>query len=107
VQIEEEEEERAGMIVVYMGSWGQRRNSRRNVYIHTHTHTHWHTHTSQGSVVKVCWGTDCHVKKEERINTREASKEKLIMHKARERERERERRRERTRLVYQAQPLVL
>jgi hypothetical protein len=47
----------------------------------------------------------------ERINTREASKEKLIMHKARERERERERkkerRRKRTRLVYQAQPLVL
>jgi len=47
VQIEEEEE-RAGMIVVYMGSLGQRRNSRRNIY------TYIHTHTSQGSVVKVC-----------------------------------------------------
>ena len=33
--------------------------------------------------------------REERINTREASKEKLIMHKARERERERERERQR------------
>ncbi|KAJ6999928.1 hypothetical protein NC653_010622 [Populus alba x Populus x berolinensis] len=35
--------------------------------------------------------------REERINTREASKEKLIMHKARDRERERERERARER----------